>query len=43
MRGKSLDIDGSYLRLVSDVRCEERRPEEVREEFVSMFGEYMRM
>jgi len=35
------DIDDSYLKLVSDVRCEERRPEEVREEFVSMFGEYL--
>ena len=35
------DIDDSYLKLVSDVRCEERRPEEVRREFISMFGEYL--
>ena len=34
-------IDDSYLKLVSDVKCEERRPEEVRREFISMFGEYL--
>ena len=34
-------IDDSYLKLISDVKCEERRSEEVRREFISMFGEYL--